>query len=600
MADVFIDGKYVGNVDNGKEFASSVIDERRNSRITPNLNINYDEESDNVYIELGKGRARKPVIVVKNGKSLLTPKHVEQIQKGELVWDDLVRQGIIEYLDATEEESTYIAFFEKDLTPEHTHVEINPLTMLGITTGLVPFGDFSQATRVATGGKNQKQAIGYYAANFANRVDMDVNILQYPQKPIVTTLVHEISGYDKHPSGQNVTVAVMSYGGYNIEDAIMVNKGSMERGFGRSTYYRPVTAEELRYSGGLVDQISIPDKDVKGYRSEEDYRYLEEDGIVYPGAYVKEGDVVIGRTSPPRFLSGLDEYNLSENSKRESSLSLEHGEEGIVDRVFLTESEEGNKLIQVRLRIPRIPEIGDKFTSRHGQKGIIGMIVPSPDMPFSAQGIVPDIIFNPNGIPSRMTVSHLLELIGAKVGSLAGRFIDGTTFNVEPEKDLRAQLKDLGFREDGTETMYNGYTGEAMTVKIYIGSMYYLRLKHMVANKMHSRARGPVQLLTRQPTEGRAKEGGLRLGEMEKDTFVAHGAAMVLKERFDSDKTLVPVCTKCGNMAVHNAFKDMLYCPSCGDNVEIDYIEISYAFKLLLDELKSMCLYPKLLLKSKY
>jgi len=600
MADVFIDGKYVGSVDDGKSFATNVVDERRNSRITSNLNINYDEESDNIYIELGKGRARRPLIVVKNGKSTLTQKHVEQIEKNELVWDDLVKQGIIEYLDATEEEGALVAFFEKDITSEHTHLEINPLTMLGITTGLVPFGNYSQATRVATGGKNQKQAIGYYAANFANRIDMDVSLLQYPQKPIVSSIVHEISDYDKHPSGQNVVVAVMSYGGYNIEDAIMVNEGSLQRGFGRSTYYRPVTAEELRYSGGLVDQISIPDKDVKGYRSEEDYRYLEEDGIVYPGAYVKEGDVVIGRTSPPRFLSGLDEYNLAENSKRESSLSLEHGEEGIVDKVFLTESEEGNKLIQVRLRIPRNPEIGDKFTSRHGQKGIIGMIVPQPDMPFTANGIVPDIIFNPNGIPSRMTVSHLLELIGAKVGAMSGRFVDGTTFNVEPEAALRKELESAGFREDGTESMFNGYTGEMMTVKIYVGSMYYLRLKHMVANKMHSRARGPVQLLTRQPTEGRAKEGGLRLGEMEKDTFVAHGAAMVLKERFDSDKTLIPVCTKCGTMAVHNTFKDLLYCPTCGDNVEIDHIEISYAFKLLLDELKSLCLYPKLLLKSKY
>ncbi|MBN2881274.1 DNA-directed RNA polymerase subunit B [Candidatus Woesearchaeota archaeon] len=600
MTDVFLNGKFVGDVDDGHEFTKNVVDERRNNRISSNLNLYFDEGLDAIFIETGKGRNRRPLIVVKNGKSMLNDKHVDQIEKGELVWDDLVKQGIIEYLDAVEEESALVAFTEEELTPSNTHLEINPLVMLGITTALVPYGNYSQATRVATGGKNQKQAVGYYAANFPNRVDMDVNLLQYPQLPIVTTAIHSVSKYDKHPSGQNVVVAIMSYEGYNIEDSIMINKASIERGFGRSTYFRPMVADELRYSGGLVDEISIPDKEVKGYRSEHDYRFLEEDGMVYPGAFVKEGDVVIGRTSPPRFLSGLDEYNLAQNSKRESSLSLEHGEEGIVDQVFLTESEEGNKLVQVRLRSPRIPEIGDKFTSRHGQKGVVGLIVPTADMPFTASGITPDIIFNPNGIPSRMTVSHLLELIGAKVGALAGRYIDGTTFNVEPEVELRSQLLSLGFREDGTETMYNGFTGEAMKVRIYVGSMYYLRLKHMVANKMHSRARGPVQLLTRQPTEGRAKEGGLRLGEMEKDTFVAHGAAMVLKERFDSDKTLIPVCTACGSIAINNVYKDMLHCPSCGDNTEIDYIEISYAFKLLLDELRSLCLFPKLNLESKY
>lgn len=600
MTDVFLNGKFVGTVDNGEEYTKSVIDERRNNRISTNLNIRYDNSIDSIYIETGKGRARRPLVVVKNGKPLLTEKHVEQIIKGELVWDDLVKQGIIEYLDANEEESAFVCFFEKDLSTEHTHLEINPLTMLGITSGLVPYGNYSQAIRIAMGGKNQKQAVGYYAANFANRVDMDVNLLQYPQLPIVNTAVHNVSGYAAHPSGQNVIVAVLSYEGYNIEDSIMINKGSIDRGFGRSSYFRPVVAEELRYSGGLVDEISIPDKDVKGYRSENDYRYLEEDGIVYPGSYVQEGDVVIGRTSPPRFLSGVDEYNLAQNSKRESSLGLEHGEEGIVDQVFITESEEGNKLVQVRLRSPRIPEIGDKFTSRHGQKGVVGLIVPSSDMPFTADGIVPDMIFNPNGIPSRMTISHLLELIGAKTGALSGRFIEGTTFNVEPEKKIREELLSLGFRENGTETMYNGITGEQMKVKVYIGSMYYLRLKHMVANKMHSRARGPVQLLTRQPTEGRAKEGGLRLGEMEKDTFVAHGAAMVLKERFDSDRTVVPVCSGCGNIVIKNAFKDALFCPVCGDNVDINYIEVSYAFKLLLDELKSLCLYPKIGLTNKF
>jgi DNA-directed RNA polymerase subunit B' len=392
----------------------------------------------------------------------------------------------------------------------------------------------------------------------------------------------------------------MSYKGYNMDDSIILNKGSIERGYARSMYYRPAIAEQLRYSGGLVDEICVPDKDVKGYKSEKDYRFLEEDGIISPEVEVKEEDVLIGKTSPPRFLSSMDEYNLTVNLRRESSVAMRHGEHGVIDFVLLSENSEGNKQVQVRIREQKIPEIGDKFTSRYGQKGVVGLIVPHEDMPFTASGVIPDIIFSPHSIPSRMTVSHLLESISGKTGALSGRYIDGTTFDGEKEFDIREELLSHGFRENGTELMYNGITGESFEVKIFIGNQYYMKLKHMVSNKLHSRARGPIQLLTRQPTEGRAKEGGLRLGEMEKDTFVAHGASLLLKERFDSDKTIVPVCDKCGIIAIHDAFKNKKYCPLCGDNVDISEIEMSYAFKLLLDELKSIGVYPKLVLKAKY
>jgi DNA-directed RNA polymerase beta subunit len=403
---------------------------------------------------------------------------------------------------------------------------------------------------------------------------------------------------DDHPTGQNVVVAIMSYQGYNMQDAIVINQGSVDRGLGRSTYYRPVISEELRYSGGLSDEIAVPDKDVKGYRTEHDYRFLENDGMIYPEAVVQEGDVIIGKTSPPRFLSSLEEYNLAQTSRRESSMALKHGEKGVVDQVLLTESEEGNKLVQIRLRESRTPEIGDKFTSRHGQKGVISLIVPESDMPFTGSGIKPDILFSPHGIPSRMTVSHMIELLAGKAGAMSGRYVDGTTFEGENEFDLRSELLSMGFRENGTETLYNGITGEQYAAKIFIGNMYYIKLKHMVANKIHSRARGPIQLLTRQPTEGRAKEGGLRLGEMEKDTFVAHGASMLLKERFDSDRTEVPICENCGLVAIHDARKNSFFCPQCGEGAEISNVAMSYAFKLMLDEFKSLMIYPKLKLKS--
>ncbi|MFO7710726.1 MAG: DNA-directed RNA polymerase subunit B [Candidatus Woesearchaeota archaeon] len=600
MTEAYIDGKFVGYVDNQEEFLSQVRAERRKGNIDNSVNISYDEVTDEIKIYSKKGRARRPLVVVKDGISQLTDNHIKQLERGELQWKDLVNNGIIEYLDAAEEENALIAFKEEDLTPDYTHMELTPFAMVGLACALVPFGNFNTGPKLNAGTKNQKQAIGFYAANYAYRMDMDVSLLHTPQVPIVESIMHDISDYEKHPSGQNLTVAILCYKGYNMEDAVLINQGSIERGVGRSSYYRPAIVEELRYSGGLTDNIVVPDKDVKGYRSEKDYKYLEDDGLVFPEAVVAEGDVIIGKTSPPRFLSGMDEYSLASNTRRESSFAMSHGEQGTVDFVLLTENEEGNKLIQVRIRDQRIPEIGDKFTSRHGQKGIIGMTVPQSDMPFSASGIVPDLLFSPHGIPSRMTVSHLLELIAGKTGALSGRKIDGTTFHSEMEEDLRNELADLGFRETGTETMYNGVTGEQFSAKIYVGSMYYLKLKHMVANKMHSRARGPIQLLTRQPTEGRAKEGGLRLGEMEKDTFVAHGTSLLLKERFDSDRTVVPICESCGLTCVHDEYKDKKYCPVCGDNVDVSNIEISYAFKLLLDEFKSMGIYPKLVLKDKY
>jgi DNA-directed RNA polymerase subunit B' len=600
MGEVYLNGKFVGTVENCGEFANRVKEERRKGSITQNLNVFYDEKADEVHIECSKGRARRPLIVVRDGHPMLTERHLKQLEKNEILWSDLVKQGVIEYLDAAEEENALVAFFEKDLTPQHTHLEVTPLSMLGLCTALVPYANFNQSTRLNAGSKNQKQALGLYASNFSVRMDMDVNLLHTPQVPIVQTIMHNILDYEKHPSGQNIVVAIMSYKGYNMEDAIVLNKGSIERGMGRSTYYRPSIAEELRYAGGLVDEICIPDKDVKGYKSERDYRFLEEDGIIYPEAKISEGDVIIGKTSPPRFLSSLEEYNLAAGTRRESSVIVKHGEKGVVDFVLLTENEEGNKLIQARIRDERIPEIGDKFTSRHGQKGVVGLIVPESDIPFSASGIRPDLIFSPHGIPSRMTISHLIELLAGKVGALAGRYINGTTFDSEPEEKLRKELLSLGFRENGVETLYNGETGEQFQAKIFIGNMYYLKLKHLVANKLHSRARGPIQLLTRQPTEGRAKEGGLRLGEMEKDTFVAHGASLLLKERFDSDKTVVPVCENCGVIAIKDEFKNKSYCQLCGENVEINDVEISYAFKLILDELKSLCLYPKLELKNKY
>ncbi|MBS3113160.1 DNA-directed RNA polymerase subunit B [Candidatus Woesearchaeota archaeon] len=600
ITEVYLNYKYIGDTNTPEEFAENIISERRKGNISKETNVCYEKETNRILIDSSKGRARRPLIIVKDGKSLITDNHVKQLEKGELNWNDLIEQGLIEYLDALEEENTLIAIRDEELTPEYTHLEIAPIAMLGLCASLVPYSNFGPGMRNLMGAKNQKHALGFYAANYPLRIDTDVNLLHYPQIPIVKSITHDLYHDEKHPAGQNLVVAVMSYGGYNMEDAIIINKGSVDRGLARSTYFYPAVAEELRYAGGLVDEVSIPNKEVKGYRSEQDYRLLEDDGIISPEAHVKEGDVVIGRTSPPRFLSSMDEYNLTSNTRRESSISIKHGEKGTVDFILLTENGEGNKLIQVRIRDQRIPEIGDKFITRGGQKGVIGIIKPQADMPYSLSGIIPDLIFSPYGIPSRMTISHLIELIGGKVGAMAGRQVDGTTFDSEDEKDLRKLLAKMGLRDNGMETMYDGQTGEMIPARIYVGNLYYQKIKLMVANRIQSRARGPVQLLTRQPTEGRDKEGGLRFGEMEKDCLIAHGASLLLKERFDADKTIVPLCENCGMIAIHDQYKNKSYCTVCGDNVEITNIEISYAFKLLLDELKSIGFYPKLQLRNKY
>ena len=600
MADVYMNDRFVGTIKNPEDFVESIVFSRRRKEMDENVNVHFNQAADEVHISTGKGRLRRPLVVVKEGKPLLTEQHTRQLKSNDISWNDLVNQGIIEYLDASEEEQSLVAFSKDELTKAHTHMEITQFGMFGLVTSLVPYANHSSGAKVNTGSKNQKQAIGIYTNNLMLRIDMDTNFLHYPQKPVVKSIMHDIMNYDQHPSGQNVVVAVMSYRGYNMEDAIIVNKGSIDRGFARSSYFRPAVSEELRYSGGLYDQIELPDKDVNGYRSERDYRYLEDDGIIYPEAKVGEGDVVIGKTSPPRFLNAMEQYSLGNEGRRESSLNMKHGEDGIIDFVVLTENPEGNKLVQVKIRDQRIAEIGDKFTSRHGQKGIVGLIVPEADMPFTASGVKPDIIFSPHGIPSRMTISHLIELVGAKTGAMSGRYIDGTPFESEGEGDIRNELLNLGFREDSTETMYDGITGERMDVKIFVGPMYYLKLKHMVSNTLHARARGPIQLLTRQPTEGRAKEGGLRLGEMEKDTFVAHGAASLLKERFDSDKVTVPVDETTGLLAIYDEYKKQAYSQISGDAANISWVEMSYAFKLLLDEFKSLGIYPRIVLNSRF
>ena len=593
--DIFFNGIFIGSTDDGYDFADKVRQERRKNNLPIELNIRLDKASEIVYISTEVGRVLRPLIVVKNGESLLKKEHEKLLEEGKLHWDDMLKQGVVEYLDASEEENALVALKTSELTTEHSHLEVDAVASLGVITSLVSFANHDHPPRLLKGSKTLKQSLGIYCANYPIRIDTDVSLLHYPQRPIVKSFVYDTLNI--YPAGQNLIVAVITYEGYNLEDAIVLNKGSIDRGAGRSSYFRPYTATELRYAGNLKDEICIPEKDVSGYKTEDSYKYLEDDGIVYPEASLNEGEVVIGKTSPPKFLSEARDITI--RTRKESSSVIRQEEKGIIDNVFITIDNEGNKIVQVKTRDIRNPELGDKFSAPHGQKGVVGAIISEQDIPFTARGIKPDLIFNPHGIPSRMSVGYMIELLAGKVGAVSGREIDATAFSGEKVDNLEKELKSLGFRFDGKETMYDPISGKIMKAKIFIGNMYYLKLKYMVSNKMHARASGKVQLLTRQPIEGRARGGALRLGEMEQQALVAHGASLLLKERYDSDKVIVYVCKKCGALAVKDLIKNTINCPICG-NADAEPIEISYAFKLLLEELQGMHIQTKFELKNKY
>ena len=597
MVDVFIDGRYIGVTEKPEELVKFVKQRRRVGKISNQINISYLDYLNEIKIVTDSGRVRRPLIIVENGKSKLTREHLEKLDKGEITWTDLIQNEIIEFLDAEEEENAYVALKPEDLTNDHTHLELDPLVILGISTSFVPFPEFNRGDRVNFGSKMVGQSIGIFSTNFLKRVDTKSNILVYPQNSLVKTHINDVLNYENHPSGQNIVIAVMTFKCFNIEDAIIMNKSSIERGLFWSYLFRSYEAEEKRYMGGQEDIIGVPEPGVRGYAGEDSYKHLSEDGIVEPGTKLTEEQIIIGKISPLRFLGSLDQFITDLENIRETSVKIRHGQKGIVDRVFITESVGGNKLIKVVVRDLKRPEMGDKFASRHGQKGVIGLIIPEEDLPFTKDGIIPDIIFNPHGIPSRMTMGKLLEILAGKLCALEGRNMLSSAFHSIPEEYLRESLVKHGFKDDGKETLYNEETGEKYIQDILIGNVFYQKLDHLVSNKIHARSRGPVALLTKQPTEGKSKRGGLRLGEMEKDCLIAQGASLLLKERFDSDRTTVYICKECGLPAIYDRVRNKKFCPVCGESKIVD-TEMAYAFKLLLEELKSMLIYPKIVTKE--
>jgi len=598
---VYVNGRLIGFHERGAELVKQLRAKRRSGEISTEANFAYNGKTLEMHISTDSGRARRPYIIVDNGKSRFTQDLREKVKKNEIPWSQLLKMGVIEYLDAEEaNDCAYVAVKENEIGERTTHLEIDPVSITGITVAQLTFPEHNSSPRITMACAMSKQSLGLYASNFNLRMDSRSHVLFYPQEPLVQTAPYKHLNMHRRAAGQNFVVAITSYYGYNMGDAVVMNRNAVDRGLGRSVFYKVHETEERRYPGGQKDKLETPNATVSGYREEHMYRYLGEDGVVSPESEVHSKDVLVGKTSPPRFLEEVSAFGITEEKKRENSLVVKSGDEGIVDSVMLTESPSGNKFVKVRVRSVKVPENGDKFASRHGQKGVVGLLVPQEDMPSTESGIVPDLILNPHAIPSRMTIGHLLEMLGGKAASLDGKIMDGTAFSGAREEEFKEVLKNNGFEHYGKEVLYDGLTGDRIESEIFVGVIYYQKLHHLVANKMHVRSRGPVQLLTRQPTEGKAREGGLRFGEMERDCLIGYGASMLVKERLleESDKTVEMVCNKCGMIAVRDFIKRRDYCPLC-ESTELHHIEMSYAFKLLLDEIKAIGILPRLVLKDK-
>lgn len=595
---MYLNGELLGIHRNPDKFCSDFRKLRRKGLIHEFVSVSKNDNQRTILVACDGGRLTRPLLVVENGKLKLTKNDINLVTLGLKTFKDLVQEGIIEYLDVNEENDTLISLVEANITKKTTHCEIAPFSILGVVSGLIPYPHHNQSPRNTYQCAMGKQAIGAIGYNQMNRADTVLYLMVYPQRPLVKTVTIELNNYEKLPAGHNASVAIMSYSGYDIEDAVILNKASLDRGFGRVMVVRRQQTEMKKFPNLTHEIRRGPDKQEKDstlYKRknlshiDKKLHAVDRDGLPFIGEKLYSGDIYINKFTPTNIKDIVSEVSVTP-----TPVSYKGSVPSYIDRVMLTTTPEEPELIKVILRQTRRPELGDKFSSRHGQKGVVGLIVNQEDMPFAESGWCPDLVMNPHGFPSRMTVGKLIELIAGKSAVLDGEFKYGTAFAGNRVEDIGKILSTNGFSFTGKDFLYSGISGEPIECAIYSGPIFYQRLKHMVVDKMHARARGPKAVLTRQPTEGRSKEGGLRLGEMERDCLIGYGASCLLLERLmiSSDLFMASVCSNCGFLAAPN------FCSYCNDNSNIFPIKLPYAFKLLTQELLSLNIKTKFKLSN--
>lgn len=608
---VFLNGHVLGAHRWPERLAGSLRALRRAGRLGEFVSVHT--VPGRCYIASDGGRVCRPLIIVTRAKPSVTQRHLDALRCGNLGFGDFIASGLVEYLDVNEENNSLIAVTEAQLARSSvTHLEIEPFTILGVVAGLIPYPHHNQSPRNTYQCAMGKQAMGAVGFNQQVRCDTLLYLLVYPQKPLVTTKTITLVGYDRLGAGQNATVAVLSYSGYDIEDALIMSSASLDRGFGRCTVMRKLGAVVKKYANRSVDRVVAPPRPATG-AGRDRRSLLDADGVAAVGQLIESGDVFVNKESPTNTRDAAPLATGVQAASSAGGVASEYrptpcvyrGDAAVVERIMLTMSEEGQLLIKVMARSTRRPEVGDKFSSRHGQKGVIGAIVPQSDLPFSGRGVSPDLVMNPHGFPSRMTVGKLLELLGSKAAVAAlGRPAFGTAFADGPGGHgdgvtaLSEALVASGFSYDGRDALTCGVSGESLGAYVFMGPVYYQKLKHMVVDKMHARARGPRVVLTRQPTEGRSRDGGLRLGEMERDCLIGYGAAALMVERLmtSSDAFEATVCTRCGLLGYVNHKLKARVCPlhRVPDDSALVNMQLPYACKLLFQELTSMGIAPRL------